>query len=369
MKVLMCLDFPIDSIGGAQLSVRTLCDGLIKEGYEIVVVCPKLKHPEKNSYNVKEYTSAYKFNIKELLHLAYFIWLTVLKEKPDTIHTHMSFSTMAVGIITCFLKRKTFEIIVTDRGLCKGYSRYSKVLLKKCIKRAKYLVCTTKTNRDDWESEINLKKTVVIPNTITIDFYNALCKEDNSNNSNDNKITIGFAGRTSEEKNWGLALRICDEIFRENLQREVFLKFAFSFSSSNEEENLKQLISEVERKSYRKFIEYEVNLNQTQMVKFYRSVDVFVLTSRFESFGKTAIEAMACKCVVFGTNVGGLPDVIGDKDFVYCDKDISKILEYIKKSSLKELDNDKEKFENRFKSEFEPRVCIDQYSNLYRKTN
>ena len=40
--------------------------------------------------------------------------------------------------------------------------------------------------------------------------------------------------------------------------------------------------------------------------------DLFLLPSSHESFGLAALEAMACGVPVIGTNVGGLPEVVGD---------------------------------------------------------
>jgi glycosyltransferase involved in cell wall biosynthesis len=41
--------------------------------------------------------------------------------------------------------------------------------------------------------------------------------------------------------------------------------------------------------------------------------DVFVIPSREESFGLTALEATACGCRVVGFAICGLPDIIEDR--------------------------------------------------------
>ena len=40
--------------------------------------------------------------------------------------------------------------------------------------------------------------------------------------------------------------------------------------------------------------------------------DVFLLPSELESFGLSALEAMACGVPVIGTKAGGLPEVVSD---------------------------------------------------------
>jgi glycosyltransferase involved in cell wall biosynthesis len=48
------------------------------------------------------------------------------------------------------------------------------------------------------------------------------------------------------------------------------------------------------------------------LVELYRSADVFVMPSRFEGFGLTALEAMACGTPVVATNVQGLNEFVRD---------------------------------------------------------
>jgi glycosyltransferase involved in cell wall biosynthesis len=45
-------------------------------------------------------------------------------------------------------------------------------------------------------------------------------------------------------------------------------------------------------------------------VAAYSAMDLFVVPSRAEAFGQTAIEALACGTAVVGTNVGGIPEAI-----------------------------------------------------------
>ena len=65
------------------------------------------------------------------------------------------------------------------------------------------------------------------------------------------------------------------------------------------------------------------------MEDFYYDLDIFVLTSEGESFGRTLIEAMARKCVVLGTNSGGVPDVIGNKEFLFEVNDVDDVCDKI----------------------------------------
>ena len=52
--------------------------------------------------------------------------------------------------------------------------------------------------------------------------------------------------------------------------------------------------------------------SQESLPQYYGEMDIVLMPSRSEGFGLTAIEAMACGCVVVASDVGGLPEVVCD---------------------------------------------------------
>jgi len=70
----------------------------------------------------------------------------------------------------------------------------------------------------------------------------------------------------------------------------------------------------------------------TQMVDFYRSLDVLVVPSRTrpnwkEQFGRVLVEAMACGVVVVGSDSGAIPRVVGEAGLIFPEGDVAALRE------------------------------------------
>ena len=75
---------------------------------------------------------------------------------------------------------------------------------------------------------------------------------------------------------------------------------------------MNEYISKLEKASEGRLI-CRMNAGKEIMQQMYAAMDIFVLTSEFESFGRTLVEAMSKKTVVIPTNSGGAPNVVGNE--------------------------------------------------------
>ena len=63
--------------------------------------------------------------------------------------------------------------------------------------------------------------------------------------------------------------------------------------------------------------------------RFYQSADMFVYPSRYETFGLTILEAMACGCPVITSNVSAMPEIGGDAAIYFNPDNVKDLTEKI----------------------------------------
>lgn len=377
MKILFLMEYPIDLPGGGQLSTWTLCDGLRKNGFEPVVACPALLDKRKNVFDFKvvEYRSdenrerSKGARIRNFIGRIFSFYRIIKKEKPDLIHVSMSESLITFGFLRCLGIFKSIPFVYTDRGLAYGYRKHSKFCIKKTMKYASAMICTTEYNKGLWIRDKIGVPVKVIPNTISsaFDIYDMTKRPMMRAKYGiaEDEFVIGFAGRISEEKDWDFVPVLVKALYETGVKFKVALVLSvYEEQDEGIAERIRKGITDVIGRD--RFI-YMQDLTQEEIADYYYLVDVFVMSSMFESFGKAAVEAMSRKCSVVSTDVGGLSEVVGKKENLYTKKDINKFTDRVKKLSedKEELDNDREFFYNRYRNLYTTENHVMRHIALY----
>lgn len=113
-------------------------------------------------------------------------------------------------------------------------------------------------------------------------------------------------GRLARNKGYDLLIRAFELVAQRNPRVTLFLAVGGEEQNSQENEiraELENLVTELgllDRVRFGNFIPDD------ELADYYRAADVFVLSSRYEPFGMTAIEAMACGTATVVTIHGGL---------------------------------------------------------------
>ncbi len=377
--ILFLMEYPIDLPGGGQESTKTLCEGLAADGtYEPVVACPDLLSsvPSDYAYRIVTYPSDENRELSKVRRLSNFFerighFKRIIREvSPDLIHVSMSESLITFGFLRVPGSFRNIPFIYTDRGLRFGYRAHSLICIKITMKRAACMLTTTQFNASLWKGRITCPIRV-IPNTIS----SAFLEYDPEGRKNardkygisDDEYVIGFAGRISEEKDWGKVPGVVAAI------KEAGIRFKVALVLSVYEERDGRIVRAVkdgitEVIGEEKLI-YMQDLTQKEIAGYYYLVDFFIMTSNFESFGKAAVEAMSRKCVVLSTAVGGLPEVIGNEKDLYDMADKSKLTSRMKEliADPDALAAEREMFYDRYRENYTADKNVERHMEVYRK--
>ncbi len=144
-------------------------------------------------------------------------------------------------------------------------------------------------------------------------------------------FVIFMASRLTKEKNIFLAFRALKSIIQK--YPKVGLVVVGEGSQKNTLENF------VNGNNLSKNVVFESW--QNDLASYYKTADLFLLTSDYEGYGMTIIEAVASHCPVVSTDVGIASDILKDGDVFVCPvRDekclIEKIENYIENNSLRE---------------------------------
>ena len=375
--ILYLMEYPIDLPGGGQESTKTLCEGIAASGkYTPVVACPDLLSTSAGdyAYRIITFHSDENRELSKVRRISNFLKRTgqfyrIIKQvKPDLIHVSMSESLITFGVLRCMGLFSDIPFVYTDRGLRFGYRKHTLLCIKATMRHAERMLTTTQFNANLWKNEIKTAVTV-IPNTIS----NAFSQYDPDGRKkarekygiDDDCTVIGFAGRISEEKDWGRVPSVVRAI------AEGGIKFKVALVMSVYENRDAQIVNEVKAGIVDAIgadnLIYMQDLSQKEISDYYYLVDHFVMTSNFESFGKAAVEAMSRKCIVLSTAVGGLVEVIGNKDDLYEMDNLGKLTERISylTGHPDEADAEREMFYARFRDNYTIDKNIEGHIKVY----
>jgi glycosyltransferase involved in cell wall biosynthesis len=320
MKISYLVDNNLETVGGEQESTKILINGALGHKWDVLLLQPgencsflstdiqtKIISPDRLKKAIK--------NPLVFVCYVFGVFLNLRKFDPDVIHTQAQVSFFIVGFLRKLHFLSNDKIFIhTDRGIYSKYNRFYKMLFGFFVGQLSHLVCTTETNKKLWESALyKASKRIdisVISNTAGSKF--TPCVKGRFTDS----PKVGFSGRFCEWKNWPLAEKIVRGLASRFSGLEV--KMAVGCLDEGAVTATKQMFSRIESLLGDRF-RGDINVPPGRMPDFYKEVDYFILTSEpgAESFGRTVVEAMSAGCVVFVTDGGGPPEVIGNERFVF----------------------------------------------------
>ncbi len=196
-------------------------------------------------------------------------------------------------------------IVTAHGGEIHSISNNNKAFVKEVLEKAAKVIFVSKALMKDACEKLSYDKSngIVIPNGVDTSVFKPMDKEEARKKLSlplDKKI-VGFVGNLIEVKGADRLPAIARELIK--LRSDAFFLIVGDGPLMN---TLGECMpTDITR--FKGRVEYQL------MPMVMNSIDVLVVPSRQEGFGTVILEARACGARVLGTNVGGIPEAIGDE--------------------------------------------------------
>jgi mannosylfructose-phosphate synthase len=113
-------------------------------------------------------------------------------------------------------------------------------------------------------------------------------------------------GRMAHNKGYDLLIRAMEVVIRRVPEARLLLAVGSTEPSEREQEQIEELKQIARDAGIADWVVFRDYITDEELPDYYRLADVFALSSRYEPFGMTAVEAMACGTPTVVTTEGGL---------------------------------------------------------------
>jgi glycosyltransferase involved in cell wall biosynthesis len=291
---------------------------------------------------LKYLSNTYKFLIEEIFK----------KEKIDIIHSHLSYPAGFLG--TLIQKRKGIPNILTEHSTIRLYNRsfIHKLCVRYALRNASGVISVSNSLKNEI-IPIRKKSVNVIPNIVDTGLFEL------SENREDPILNIGFLGGLNNT-NKGLDLLLKAVSMLENTKYKLHIG-----GDGKLLDHFKKLAAEAAIENNCRFYG---EIARDEIPQFYSQLDLFILPSRYETFGIVLIEAMAGGVPVIATKCGGPEDIVTESTGVLVEKDNPEMLANVIRTMAGNLRSfNKETIRNYAREKFGEEAVAKEITELYRE--
>lgn len=223
--------------------------------------------------------------------------------KPDVVHLFGLFSVSSLGTMWAIrgLENLVISVWGSDVKPAGGGETYKERLIKRyLLNRGDCLVSISEYLAHEVERYLKCPKNIeIVPWGVDIDIFMPIERDVTSK-----VINVGFAKRLHPLSGPDIMLKAF-RYARDRCKRELLLKIAGSGPMEN------QLKKEAAQLGLADSVEWAGWVGTPEGLRdFYHSIDMFVMPSRRESFGVSAVEASAAGLPVIASRFGGIPEIV-----------------------------------------------------------
>ena len=180
-------------------------------------------------------------------------------------------------------------------------------------RRLDQLICLTESHRGNLTAHLNYppEKIVVIPNEVDTRKFNPRQRTDylyEKFRISPGKFLVGVVGRLDPQKGQDTAIQALSHL--QHLKKDLHLLIVGQ-DTLNTQGTEKKLRGMIQSQGLEKMVTLAGFIEHTESLM--ASLDLVLVPSYHETFGRVVIEAMASGTPVVATRAGGIPDIIEDR--------------------------------------------------------
>ena len=245
-------------------------------------------------------------------------------------------------------------IILTEHSRIKSYFRswFHKQCVNYTLKKTACIISVSNALKEEIVS-LCQRPVIVIHNIVDVNKFHL------SDSGQVKIFNIGFlGGLNNNNKGLDLLLKSVSQLERRNFVLHIGGNGILL-------DNFKKMARELGIEQNCKFYG---EISRNEIADFYSKLDIFVLPSRYETFGIVLIEAMACGIPVIATKCGGPQEIVTPTTGILIQKENT---EELKSAIINMSENlksySKEAIRNYANTNFGKEVFIEQLSDLYKE--
>lgn len=322
------IGLPVLLVGGTEVQALSLVRALLSGGYRVTVCC-YYEFDEEVAIWFREagaevlllrlVRDQQRFSIGTILRLVMMLFSLFRRVRPDVVHIQY----LAPGLIPVLAASLARVPVIFATVHIAGsivYGRKAKTLLRLAALFCTCFICVSRGVEEFWfgDSEIfdpanvnKSRKHFTVYNAIdTVAIANAISAVDKHKMKEmlgiAGRPVIGIVGRLAHQKGHTILINAMAEVIK------AFPDVVLMIIGEGPER--KKLGEKASALNINKNILWMGEQRQNKVFEFYAIMDIFAMPSLYEGFGLTAAEAMAAGCLVIGTKVAGLSEIIKNNE-------------------------------------------------------
>ena len=359
MKIIHLTAYYPPHLGGMELCAKELAQRTAKAGHEVKVFTSNINKPI-----ITKNPKIFALNSFEFAHTPFILSLlpkllnNIDSETILHIHTGVAF-VPEIGYLASIIKKVPYVIHI--HGDIKPSGRlgfihpfYKNIILKFVLKKADKIIFLTNDYKKYFCKKYNLenKKTIVIPNGIMKHGNNKI-----RTNIKRKTIKLLSVSRLTKQKN----------IFR-MIEAVAILKQKYDVELNiiGDGEDKEKIIDLINKLKLSNNVNLKGRISDKELIKYYSSNDIFVMSSDYEALPLTLLEVMASGLPIVSTDIRGVREILKNCAVMtkLNPKDLAKGISNLIDKDIKRLDlSKKSKCESK---KYDWNVVVNKIINVYK---